>query len=195
MHVSQWRVGAPSMVYGPDLLANLHALAGQVRHIEILLFETPRSNNIPDPGVVADVARIAGAADISLSVHLPTSLEPASANRGNRRRAVERIAALCRRMDAAGPTHYVLHVPFGPPTLVCNPAEYRHGISEELRIPWMDRFEESMDRLAGLGVSGERFLLENINYSPFLVCDLVVRTGSGLCLDVCHLLLGDEYSF
>jgi hypothetical protein len=42
-----FEIGAPSMVYGEDLLKNARTLADVVDNVEIVLFHTPSLHNIP----------------------------------------------------------------------------------------------------------------------------------------------------
>ena len=40
------------MVFGENLLENVHLLAGLVDHVEIVLFYTPTLHNFPSPGEI-----------------------------------------------------------------------------------------------------------------------------------------------
>lgn len=47
-NVQPFKISASSMVFGPDLLEIISHLVELVDNIEIVLFHTPKLNNIPD---------------------------------------------------------------------------------------------------------------------------------------------------
>jgi len=71
-------LGAPSMVYGEDLIHNVEMLSDLVKDIEIVLFHTPECHNIPSGREIDRLREIRNQKEISFTVHLPASLEPAS---------------------------------------------------------------------------------------------------------------------
>ncbi|GAB4258283.1 MAG: hypothetical protein Kow0092_05810 [Deferrisomatales bacterium] len=184
------RLGAPSMVFGPDPLENVRRLAGTVDHVEVVLFHSDGLHNLPGPAEARALGEALRAHGMSASVHLPTTLELASPDPARR----EAFLALARRACACTaplePEHYVLHVPALPPTLVAVPGRYLRPGGPFDWPEWHRRARRSLELLAE-GVGRHRLLVENINYSPCFLEPLLDR-GFGLCLDLGHLLLGDE---
>jgi sugar phosphate isomerase/epimerase len=73
--VLPFRIGATSYVYPGDLVQNADQLAGQVRDIELILFETDTGEtNFPDAEVVRALRDTAQAYDLTYTVHLPHDL-------------------------------------------------------------------------------------------------------------------------
>ena len=124
------------------------------------------------------------------SVHLPTTLDLASPDPARREASLALARRACACAAPLEPAHYVLHVPALPPTLVAVPGQYLHPGAPFDWAGWRRRALRSLALLAE-GVGRHRLLVENINYSPCFL-DPLLDQGFGLCLDVGHLLLGDE---
>ena len=180
------------MVFGADLLKNIRLLAEHVDHIEILLFHTPSLHNIPGPKKIRAVREIGKQEDITYTVHLPDSLEIASSDRSRRKESLELARETCLRLEELDPKHYVLHIPFTAPTLVPVPNLYFNTGDEQNWDGWTKRALESLEILdQGIG-QGNRLLVENINYSPSFLEPFWKQGLSELCLDIGHLMLGQE---
>ncbi len=184
------RLGAPSMVFGPDPLANIRLLAGTVDHVEVVLFHTGEFHNLPAPAEARALGHALRASGMSASVHLPTTLELASPDPARREASLALARRACACAAPLEPEHYVLHVPALPPTLVAVPGQYLHPGDPFDWAGWHRRALGSLELLAE-GVGRHRLLVENINYSPCFLEPLLDR-GFGLCLDLGHLVLGDE---
>lgn len=180
------------MVYGNDLLENVRLLAGTVAHIEILLFHAPDLHNIPEAGEIRALREVGERSKVTFSVHLPASLEIASMDKGTRQRSLHLARDICRLMAEVNPLHFVLHVPYTAPTLVPVPDLY---FQEGIGIAWDDWRERALESIALLHETvgnADRLLVENINYSPSLLEPLLATGNCRLCLDIGHLLLGQE---
>lgn len=185
------RVGAPSMVFGEDLLENVRLLAGFVDHIEIILFHTPSLNNIPGPNEIRTLREI-GEDGVTFTVHLPDSLEIACSDRTKREESVQLAKELCLKLEEFDPQHYVLHIPFTPPTLVPVPGLYFNTEHQQGWEQWTNRSLDSLGVLhEGIG-QDNKLLVENINYSPSFLKPFWKEGLCELCLDIGHLMLGQE---
>jgi sugar phosphate isomerase/epimerase len=187
-----YKVGATSMVFGEDLLENVRLLAGVVDHIEIILFHTPSLHNIPSPHQIRTLKSIREQEDVTFTVHLPDSLEIASSDKSRRKESVQLATELCLKLNGLDPEYYVLHIPFTPPTLVPVPGLYFHTANEQDWDGWTQRAFESLEMFhEGIG-QNNKLLVENINYSPCFLEPFCKEGLSGLCLDIGHLMLGQE---
>lgn len=180
------------MVYGNDLLENVRLLAGTVDHIEILLFHAPNLHNIPEAGEIRALREAGEQGKVTFSVHLPASLEIASVDKGIRRRSLHLAREICGKMSEVNPLYFVLHVPYSAPTLVPVPSLYFHKGGGVAWDGWKDRALESLELLQEVVENADRLLVENINYSPSLLEPLLATGNCRLCLDIGHLLLGQE---
>ena len=90
------------------------------------------------------------------------------------------------------PLHYILHVPYSPPTLVYEPGMYFKRISSSAWQNWLRRATGSLIEITTVIGKAAELLLENINYSVCYLEPLAQKRFCGLCLDVGHLLLGRE---
>src|SRR5512138_1133341 len=71
-----FRLGATSYIIPDDILPNVRSLAGKVRDIELILFEVDDGpNNLPAPGVIAELLQLADRHDLTYTVHLPLDLK------------------------------------------------------------------------------------------------------------------------
>lgn len=190
--VPPFRIGAPSIVFGKNLLENAHRLAGMVDHIEILLFHTPTLHNVPTRAQIRAVKKVGDIENVGFSVHLPTSLEIASLHRKKRRTSVQMAAQLINWMSELNPIYHILHVPITPPTLTAVPGEY-FTIQDQDRLDgWSERATESLLTIYDCIDPSQKILVENINYSPIFLESFWKSGLCDLCLDMGHLMLGQE---
>ncbi len=186
------KIGASSMVFGNDMVENAVLLSRIVDHVEIVLFHTKGLDNIPVGEQVRQLEDAGRRSGISYSVHLPASLEIGAPDPRKRKEDIRLIRDICRRMADLKPLHYVLHVPFSPPTLVAVPGLYFKSNGAENWEDWTKRSLESLSIINEEAPESSRFLVENINYSPRFLKPFVESGLCGLCLDIGHLVLGGE---
>lgn len=188
----QYPLCAPSMVFGEDLLENIRRLACIMDHVEVVLFHTPTLHNIPEPRDIQRIRELGTRKNIAFSVHLPASLEIASEDRKKRDASVQLALDIFSRMSGAAPRTYILHIPFSPPTLAPVPGDYFTAGQNHQWSAWTKRALESLKILyESLGDTSE-LLVENINYSPSFLEPFLESGWCDLCLDLGHLMLGNE---
>ncbi len=187
-----FKISAPAMIFGHDIVENAEILAELVDNIEIVLFHTPALNNFLSRADVQRLAQIGSRHGVSYTVHLQDSLEIASSSAAKRAESVGRILELIESTAGIDPRHFVLHVPLTPPTLVPTPGLYLKSIAHQQWQDWLKRAIESLSTIvAECGASAD-LLVENINYSLAFLEPLVRDGYCNICLDVGHLLLGQE---
>jgi sugar phosphate isomerase/epimerase len=184
-------MSAPAMIFGHDIVENAEILAGVVDNIEVVLFHTPTLNNFLSRADVRRLAQIGKRLGVSYTVHLPDSLEIASLSASRRAESVAQIVELIETTADFAPRHFVLHVPFTPPTLVPVPGLYLTSIAPHKWQDWLNRAAESLNSVLDR-CRATKLLVENINYSMSFLEPLVEKGLCGICLDVGHLLLGRE---
>ncbi len=185
-------LGAPSMVYGENLIHNVEILSGLVKDIEIVLFHTPELNNIPSLREIERIKEIGNRKELSFTVHLPASLEPASDKKDLMEESLEIAAEIIARFSCLQPRHYILHLPFSRPTLVAIPGFYFPWKPTKEWHQWSHRAEEALERVNRLLGPSDSLLIENINYSPRFLEPFWQKGLCAFCLDMGHLLLGGE---
>ena len=187
-----FKIGTTSMVFGEDLLNNVRLLKGLVDHIEILLFHTPSLNNIPGSHEIEILRNTGKQENVTFTVHLPTSLEIASTEKGKREESVRLLNEICLKTAEMNPLYYILHIPFTPPTLVPVPGLYFTTDHSQGWDEWTKRAIESLEMIHKRMGNGIQLLVENINYSPFFLEPFQRQGLCELCLDLGHLMLGQE---
>ena len=181
------------MVFGEDLLENVRRLSPLVDYVEIVLFRTPDLHNLPTALEVRELKKIGAGEGIGFTVHLPASLEPASTDQNLRDESLMTIRETCRRLEDLDPAHFILHLPFSPPTLVPVPDLYFKTQDPAGKWNgWSARAAETLNALRAVGPSPGTLLVENINYSPRFLETFLKEGLCRLCLDLGHLLLGRE---
>src|SRR5688572_28636533 len=105
-----YRLGTTSYILPADILPNARYLAGRVRDIELVLFEVDEGpNNLPTPEVVAELAVLGQAQDLTYTIHLPLDLRlGAGGDEGHVSLAKARRVIDCTR--GLDPWAYVLHL-------------------------------------------------------------------------------------
>ena len=180
------------MVYGKDMLRNVKLLADLVDNIEIVLFHTPSLNNTPSNNDLRLLNKMGKQKNVTFTVHLPASLEIASDDRTTREESISLAIALCEKTAAINPIHYILHVPFSKPTLVPVPGLYFKAGNNPKWKEWTKRALEALERILDATGEVDKLLVENINYSPSFLEPLWQKGFCQLCLDLGHMMLGQE---
>jgi len=187
-----FKIGAPSMVFGENLLENAYFLADMVDHVEIVLFYTPALHNFPSPSEIKVLRKLGANEDVSFSVHLPTFLEIASRSRKKREKSIQMIIDLINFMDELNPLYHILHIPYSTLTLTPVPGLYFTGEHRDKFIDWTQRAMESLETIQLRVGQSNKILVENINYSPIFLESFWKLGLCGFCLDMGHLVLGRE---
>jgi len=185
-------LGAPSMVLEGDHIRNVHYLADKVDDIQIVLFHNPAQNNIPTIGEVQTLRRMGEQEGITFTVHLPSSLEPASKDRALREESLRLAKEICFQVAELDPAYFIIHIPVSKPTLVVVPGLYfnsAHGFDWQ---EWRRYAKEFLEKLQVTVGGSCQILVENINYSPLFLEPFLKAGGCRICLDIGHLLLGNE---
>ncbi|MBW2427393.1 MAG: sugar phosphate isomerase/epimerase [Deltaproteobacteria bacterium] len=187
-----FKIGAPSMVFGDDLLQNVRLLAAIVDHIEIVLFYTTTLNNFPTLSEIKALRKLGGDENVSFSVHLPASLEIACRERKKREKSVQLAIDLIHIMDELNPMYHILHIPYTTPTLTPVPGLYFNAEHRDKFIDWTRRATQCLKNIQGRTGQNHKLLIENINYSPIFLETFWNLGLCGFCLDMGHLMLGGE---
>jgi sugar phosphate isomerase/epimerase len=187
-----FKTSAPAMVFGHDIVENAEVLAGLVDNVEIVLFHTPTQNNFLSRTDIRRLAQVGRREEVSYTVHLPDSLEIASPAAATRTASVERTRELIGATADIAPRHYILHIPYSPPALVPVPGGYLKSIDSRKWQDWLKRAGDSLAAITGTCDPSVKLLAENINYSLSFLEPLVRQGFCQFCLDVGHLLLGQE---
>jgi sugar phosphate isomerase/epimerase len=180
------------MVFGEDVVHNVQMLDGRVSHVEIVLFYTPSLHNLPEGSKIRWLRNLGEQAGITFSVHLPASMEIASAEKSTRRKSLHLAKDWCLQMGQLNPTGYVLHIPCHTPTLTPVPGLYFRPGDGWPGDDWTERAKESLAALHEVVPEPGRLLVENINYSPAFLEPFYKEGLCALCLDLGHLILGQE---
>lgn len=170
-----FRVGVTSYVYPADILPNVERLAGNVDDVELVLFESEETANLPSPVIVARLAELGRQYNLTYTVHFPTDRKLGSAAAHERAAHVAQMRRIIRLL-APLPVHgYILHLEgVGPDAAAARVREWQRDVAAEL---------------PGLleGTAPELFCVESLSY-PFDWCvPLLDQFGLSVCADVGHV--------
>ena len=171
-----FRVGVTSYVYPSDILPNVERLAGRVDDIELVLFESEQTANLPSPEVVARLAELGHQHNLSYTVHFPTDRKLGSEDAAERTAHVAQIRRIVELL-APLPVHgYILHLEgVGLGDSAARVAQWQRAVAAEL--PRL---------LAGMPPP-DMFCVESLGY-PFDWCaPLLGEFGLSVCADVGHV--------
>ena len=177
-----FRVGTTSYIVPDDLLPNAEFLAPQVQDMQLVLFDVPAGpSNLPSPAVVAALAALGEARDLTYTVHLihdlrlydedgAPSLALAKAQQViDLTLPLEPLAWVCH-LDGRS----VRHVYAGAPNL--SP----HDASQWAN--WVTETAAALEQVCAWAGSGSRVAVENLEgYAPDFVTPVVARTPAGRC--------------
>ncbi len=176
---ASFRVGVTSYVYPADILPNVERLAGCVDDIELVLFESEQTANLPSPEVVARLAELGHRHNLTYTVHFPTDRKLGSADAAERTAHVAQLRRVITLL-APLPVHgYILHLEgVGPGDSAARVAAWQRDVAAEL------------PRLLADGPPPALFCVESLNY-PFDWCaPLLDEFGLSVCADVGHVWRG-----
>ncbi len=185
-------IGAPSMIFNKNMVENVRCMASFLPHIEILLYHQPDINNIPTSSELNEIKAIGNGEGVNFSVHLPASLEIASPDHTKKHHSLELTRQCCLKTAGINPLHYIIHVPYSPPTLATVPGLYFNANNADRQQEWIDTATGSLEFLKAKWDYPGSLLVENINFSPALLEPLWDKGLCEFCLDIGHLLLGEE---
>ena len=69
-----FRLATTSYILPAEIVPNIRYLGQYFDEIELVLFESGRESNLPTPGDIREMARLASDLDLTYNVHLPADL-------------------------------------------------------------------------------------------------------------------------
>jgi sugar phosphate isomerase/epimerase len=176
-----FRLGTTSYIIPDDLLPNARYLAGQVRDIELILFEVDDGpNNLPSTEVIDELKKIAQENDLTYTVHLPLDLKLGEdgSERDQSLVKAKRVIDCTGRLD---PWAYVLHL---------DGKAVRTSTDAELVNRWQDQSVRALEIVSGWAGSPEKLAVENLETYPLdFIQPVLDRIPVSRCVDVGHLWL------
>jgi sugar phosphate isomerase/epimerase len=165
-----FRIGATSYVVPGDLVHNAEHLAGLVRDIELILFETETGEtNFPDAAVLERLRIAAEAHDLTYTVHLPCDLRSEPQREHASIAQAKRVIALTAPL---APFAYVFHLE-----------------STGADAPgWAEQGIRAIDALIPCVAEPHRLALENLeNYAPEALEPVFAARPIARALDIGHV--------
>lgn len=176
-----FRLGTTSYIVPDEIIPNVRYLAGRVQDIELVLFESDEFSNLPSEGDISQLVELAGANDLTYSVHLPLDVYLGHPDRLERERSVGKCLRIIELVQRLPKSAYVMHFESGPGVDInaFTPDETA-GFVEGLR-------DSSGMLLGGCSEPPGMFCAENLNYPFETVWPVVEESGFSVTLDVGHL--------
>jgi sugar phosphate isomerase/epimerase len=174
-----FRLGTTSYIIPADIVPNVRYLAGRVRDIELVLFEVDDGpNNLPSPEVVAELADLARAHDLTYTVHLPLDLRlGAGGDEGHVSLVKARRVIDCTR--ALDPWAYVLHL---------DGREVVTGAAPVALAEWQTHSARALELVAGWASGAEKLAVENLERYPLdFIQPVLEAVPVSRCVDIGHL--------
>ena len=97
-----FRLGVTSYVHPADIIPNVEAVAPFVDDVELVFFESEEHSNLPSAQDIRTLGELAGAHDLTYTVHFPIDKalgSPSPAERETLLAQILRIADLCRPLQ------------------------------------------------------------------------------------------------
>ena len=177
-----FRVGATSYVIEADLLPNAAYLADWVQDMQLVLFDLPDGpSNLPSPALVAELAALGRARDLTYTVHLLDDLrlgDDGSYNHPSLHRA-QQVIALTALLT---PLAYVLHLD--------GRAVRTMPASAPAWQTWQQTSVRALQQVAQWSGDPRLLAVENLEgYDPAFVVPAVQQAAVSRCVDIGHLWL------
>ena len=166
---ASFRVGVTSYVYPDEILPNVELLAGRVDDVELVLFESEQTANLPSPAVVARLAELGRQCKLTYTIHFPTDRKLGSPDAAER---TAHIAQLRRLIELLAP-------------LPIYAFKMQDDSTARVR-DWQRDVACALPRLLA-GTAPDMFCVESLSY-PFEWCaPLLDQFGLSVCADVGHV--------
>jgi len=164
------RIGTTSYIYPADIITNVRRLAGKVKDIELVLFESDSDgSNLPDDSVISELKLIAAEHEMTYTVHLPLDIYPADDHPFLD--AALRVIQVTEKLDPHG---YVIHL------------DSRNNTGDISRL--VDNSLNSLKFLSENGVPAESICVENLeNHPPGFLDPVLSQSPVSCCADIGHL--------
>ncbi len=173
-----FRLGTSSYILAAPILPNIRFLGHYLDEVELVLFQSQEEQNLPTKGEIREMAWLARDLDLKYNVHLPTDVFLADPDSKVRAASVDTLLRFHERTQPLVPTVYVLHL------------ETRSRKGEKIRDPeaWRDKINSSLEELWKGGMQPAMVAVENLDYPPSQLSELVRKNNMWYCVDVGHLV-------
>lgn len=174
-----FRVGTTSYILPDDILPNVRYLAGQVRDVELVLFELDDGpSNLPDAALAAELAGIAQEHNMSYTVHLPLDLRLGT-DGSEQHVSLQKAFRVIEATRALDPWAYVLHL---------DGREVRQETAGPALARWQAQSARALEIVAGWAGGPEKLAVENLEGYPLDFLEPVLaQFHAGRCVDIGHL--------
>ena len=176
-----FRLGTTSYIIPDGLEQNLRWLAGHVEEMQLVLFETPELSNIPTKTEAKNLKTLADDLGMTLTVHLPASIELGDAETSCRRRSAELFRRTVEATLPLGPLLWVFHI-VGSEQFTSLAAIDSGELETQTA-----RAAESLSGLMGLFDDSRRLAIENVLTHFTIEPPFIREFDTSVCIDVGHL--------
>ncbi|AFM25414.1 cobamide remodeling phosphodiesterase CbiR [Desulfomonile tiedjei] len=169
------RIGTTSYIYPADVITNIRKLAGKVRDIEIVLFESDSIGDALTNDEISELRQIALDHEMTYTVHLPLDCYLADTN--PKMKSAFHAISLAQSLEPHG---YVVHL------------DARDGNNATAFL--LDNALRSLETLIRQTGLTELICVENLeNHRPELIDAVLERIPVSCCADVGHIWkLGED---
>jgi sugar phosphate isomerase/epimerase len=174
------RLGTTSCIWHDYMLPNVERLAGRVDDVELLVFDVDA--DLPPPADVARMRELAGAHDLSYTIHTPLDASLASADETRRARGLDKVRRAIAWGAPLAPLAYTVHVYLGDAEHDPSPPRTPAALDA-----WRERAHASLRALLA-ELPPRALSVECIDYDFALIAPVVRALDLSVSLDVGHLL-------
>jgi sugar phosphate isomerase/epimerase len=181
MKIYPFRLGTTSYIIPDDILPNARYLAGQVRDMELILFEVDDGpNNLPSPEVIHELSQIANQHDLTYTVHLPLDLKLGE-DGSERDQSLVKARRVIDCTCGLDPWAYVLHL---------DGKAVRTSTDAKRIKRWQDQSVRALEIVSEWAGRAEKLAVENLETYPLdFIQPVLDRIPVSRCVDVGHLWL------
>ena len=105
-----FRLATTSYIFPAEILPNIRYLGRYLDEVELVLFESGWESNLPTPGEIREMVRVASDLDLTYNVHLPSDLFFGDPDPALRRKFCETAFSFYERTLRLAPSSYILHL-------------------------------------------------------------------------------------
>jgi len=174
-----FRTGTTSYIVPADIISNVTALAGYFDDIEIVLFESHETSDLPGDGSIRTLETIANDNALTYTIHLPIDTRLGCSDETVRKESVAKCLRVITHFECLAPFAYVIHFD----------REYDGDTLPGDITGWTAKLARSAGEILSTGVNPNLLCVETLSYPFELVEEVLLGHDLSVCLDIGHILL------
>ncbi|MFH2093719.1 MAG: cobamide remodeling phosphodiesterase CbiR [Pseudomonadota bacterium] len=176
-----FKLGTTSFIIPDHIIPNVKKLGPFFDEIELLIFESQPKNVLPSRKQVDELLRLSSDHNLTYNIHLPVDVSLSFGSLDAQKKASQTLVEVLGLLKPLQATTHTLHLEMPP--------QLRTDISNERQInEWKQSLGQRLDDFLAHVEEPEKISIETLDYSFFLIEDLIQARNLPVCIDIGHAI-------